>query len=162
MGRIHKRDTFGCGGIGHSREGSVTDERFVDQDMFACRYRRQCSLFLESRRNTDVDGVEVRTGQQVLEALNRSHSLAIAHKTLRSLNLAALHGNQFAICRFVYRIGNDASNHSSSNDAESKLRHMSIFLSITNVRCFGLAAASFCLFATFYFGAIASVSSSRP
>ena len=49
----------------------MADEWFVDQDMFARRYRRECSFFLGGGRDTDIDGVDVCTGQQVIEALNR-------------------------------------------------------------------------------------------
>jgi hypothetical protein len=41
---------------------------------------------------------------------------------LCGVNLAARHGDQFGIRRFVYRIGDEAGDHSSSNDAEPKLR----------------------------------------
>jgi hypothetical protein len=67
MSRIHERNPFGFGGIGHSQKRSVADERFFDEDMFARRYRRERSLFLRSRRNTNVNGVNVRTVQQVIE-----------------------------------------------------------------------------------------------
>jgi len=124
MSRIHERNPLGFGGIGHSQKRSVADERFFDEDMFARRYRRECSLFLRSRRNTNVDGVNVRTVQQVIETFYCRNTLAFGYKSLRSVNLAARNGNQFAIRRFVYRISDDAGDHSSSNNAESKLRHI--------------------------------------
>jgi hypothetical protein len=53
-------------------------------------------------------------------ALNRRDPLAFGYEALCGVNLAARHGDQFGIRRFVYRIGNDAGDHSSSNDAEPK------------------------------------------
>jgi hypothetical protein len=122
MSRIHERHTLGCCGIGHSQDGIVADERFVDQDMFARRYRCECSFFFGGRRDSDVDGVDVRTGQQVIDALDRRNPLTFGHEALCGVNRAARHGDQFGIRRFVYRIGNDAGDHSSSNNAEPKLR----------------------------------------
>jgi hypothetical protein len=83
MSRIHERNPLGFGGIGHSQKRSVADERFFDEDMFARRYRRECSLFLRSRRNTNVDGVNVRTVQQVIETFYCRNTLAFGYKSLR-------------------------------------------------------------------------------
>jgi len=83
MSRIHERNPLGFGGIGHSQKRSVADERFFDEDMFARRYRRERSLFLRSRRNTNVDGVNVRTVQQVIETFYCRNTLAFGYKSLR-------------------------------------------------------------------------------
>ena len=80
MRRIHERDALGRGGLGHAQDGSMVDERFIDQDMLARRDRRECDLFLRDRGGGDVDGVDVGAGQQAVDSLNRRDPWRLATK----------------------------------------------------------------------------------
>jgi hypothetical protein len=78
--------------------------------------------------------------------LNRRDPLAFGHEALCGVNLAARHGDQFGIRRFVYRIRNEAGDHSSSNDTEPKLRVLHRFFLLSCSPLTTILVASFVFF----------------
>jgi len=89
MGRIHEGDALPFGGLSHPHHGCMADERFFDKDMFAGCDRRECDVFLGSRRGRNVDGVDVCVGEERINALNGEDPWTVRDEVLCGVQPAA-------------------------------------------------------------------------
>jgi hypothetical protein len=118
-----KATPLAAAGPGHARGRSEAGERLIDQDMLASCDRRERGPFLRDGRDGDVDGTNVRAGQQGLNALDYQSGPAVGNEGLSVLDPAARHGGQSGALRFGDRIGDDAGDHARSDYAKSKMGH---------------------------------------